>query len=289
MTSRDTTRDPAPARESSNPTALSPANYAFLQHFIHTESGIVIDTDKQYLLESRLAPILRSQNIDSLDALSVLLAKKSSVALSKVVIDAMTTNETLFFRDTAMFEALQTHVLPLLFEKAGKTRKLRIWSAAASSGQEAYSLAMMLLEMRKTKLDVEILGTDLSTQMLDRAREGKYQQFEVTRGLPSSYLMKYFTRAGSDWQLSETVRGMVRFDQMDLRRELRGMGPFDLIMCRNVLIYFDTETKRKVVGAMSRLLYPGAILVLGCAETVINIHADFQRTAIGLSNFYSLR
>lgn len=273
---------------SSVPSAatLSSKNYAFLQQYIHSESGIVIEGDKQYLLESRLMPILREHRIDSLDALSGLLASRSSASLSKLVIEAMTTNETLFFRDTAMFEALRKEVLPSLFERIHEKRRLRIWSAAASSGQEAYSLAMMLTEMGKSKSDVEILGTDLSSQVLDRAREGKYAQFEVNRGLPAVYLMKYFTRTGLDWRLKDEIRSMIRFEQLDLRRDFRFLGSFDLILCRNVLIYFDTQTKTKIVDRIRNLLSPGAMLVLGCAETVINVHSGFQRKAIGQSTFY---
>jgi chemotaxis protein methyltransferase CheR len=165
---------------------------------------------------------------------------------------------------------------------------LRIWSAAASSGQEAYSVAMMLLEMGMGRFDTEIVGTDLSSQVLDRAREAKYMQFEVGRGLPTRYLMKYFERKGLEWQVLSEVRNMVRFEQMDLRHSFTHLGRFDLILCRNVLIYFDTPTKTKIVSALRDLLTPGSQLVLGCAETVINLHAEFRRTSIGQSTFYSL-
>jgi chemotaxis protein methyltransferase CheR len=147
---------------------------------------------------------------------------------------------------------------------------------------------MMMLEMGKSKAEFEILGTDLSSQVLERARIGKYGQFEVNRGLPAPLLMKYFTRSGLEWQLKEDVRSLVRFDQLDLRRDFRSLGSFDLILCRNVLIYFDTETKRNIVNMVRTLLHPGAVLVLGCAETIINIHDGFQRKAIGQSTFYSL-
>jgi len=271
-----------------NSTALSAGNYAFLQKYIHAESGIVIEADKQYLLESRLLPLLRSNQIESLDALSVKLASRSSPALSRQVIEAMTTNETLFLRDPVMFDALRKHVLPELFERIKGKRKLRIWSAAASTGQEAYSIAMTLLEMGRNKGEFEIVGTDLSSQVLDRARIGKYVQFEVNRGLPAPYLMKYFSRSGLEWQIKEEIRNLVRFEQLDLRRDFRFLGNFDLVLCRNVLIYFDTETKRKIVDSLRALLSEGAVLVLGCAETVINIHDGFRRNAIGQSTFYSL-
>jgi chemotaxis protein methyltransferase CheR len=279
---------PLQSRAKMNPTALSARNYTFLQNFIYAESGIVIEEDKQYLLESRLLPVLKSHEIDSLDSLSEMLARRSSLALIKSVVDSMTTNETLFFRDSTVFDSLKAQVFPEMLKKINGTRKLRIWSAASSSGQEAYSLAMMLLEMGRTKAEIEIVGTDLSGQVLERARQGKYVQFEVGRGLPTPYLMKYFTRSGLDWQLKDDIRSMVRFEQLDLRRELKSMGKFDLVLCRNVLIYFDTPTKKQIVSAIRDVLYPGAMLVLGCAETVTNIHADFKRVLVGQSNFYTL-
>ena len=276
------------ARLGANPAALSPVNYAFLQKYIHAESGIVIEGDKQYLLESRLLPLLRDNRIDSLDALSSKLAARSSPSLGKLVIEAMTTNETLFFRDPVMFVGLRKQVLPALFDRVKGTRKVRIWSAAASTGQEAYSIAMMLLEMGRSKSEFEIVGTDISTQVLDRASAGKYVQFEVNRGLPTPYLMKYFSRSALEWQIKDEIRSLVRFDQLDLRQNFRSLGNFDLILCRNVLIYFDTDTKKKIVAQIRSLMSPGAVLVLGCAETVINIHDGFKRNAIGQSTFYSL-
>jgi chemotaxis protein methyltransferase CheR len=270
-------------------SALSPSNYAFLQKYIHAESGIVIDEDKHYLLEARLLPIVRQSQLESLDALSTRLASRASPSLAKLVIEAMTTNETLFFRDAVMFDALRKEVFPAMFDLLKGKRKLRIWSAAASSGQEAYSIAMMMLEMGRGKEEFEIIGTDISNQILERASQAKYVQFEVNRGLPTPYLMKYFNRSGLDWQLKDEVRNLVRYEQLDLRKNFRHLGNFDLILCRNVLIYFDTETKRPVVEALRACLAPHAILVLGCSETVINVHDGFRRNAIGNSTFYSLK
>lgn len=274
------------AQPQKTPATLSRSNYVILQRYIYAESGIVIDDDKQYLLEARLLPIVREHNLESLDALALRLMAKSGTPLAQLVVEAMTTNETLFFRDSAMFEALRLHVFPALFAGTGRQRKIRIWSAAASTGQEAYSIAMLLLEMGKSSRDVEILGTDLSTQVLARAREGRYPQFDINRGLPASYLMKYFIRSGLDWQLQDQVKGMVRFQPLDLRRDFRSLGSFDLILCRNVLIYFDTPTKTKIVDLIRSLLSPGAMLALGCAETVLNIHSGFKRVSFGHSAFY---
>lgn len=281
--------NPASSAEQTNASVLSARGYAFMQKYIHAETGIVIEADKQYLLECRLLPLIREQRIESLESLANILANKTSLVLQKLVAEAMTTNETLFFRDKALFDALRTQFLPSLFDKIAGTRKLRIWSAAASSGQEAYTLAMILLEMGKTKADVDIVGTDLSSQVLMRARQGKYVQFEVNRGLPAPFLMKYFIRSGMEWQIKDDVLGMARFEQLDLRRDLRHLGTFDLILCRNVLIYFDTETKTKILDRIRGLLYPAALLALGCAETVINVHDGFQRVSLNQSTFYTTR
>jgi chemotaxis protein methyltransferase CheR len=268
--------------------SLSSHNYAFLQRYIHAGSGIVLEEDKQYLLESRLLPIIKQHSIGSLDELSVRLSEYDSAPLGKQVLEAMTTNETLFFRDPAVFEALRQQVLPALFDRIQGTRKLRIWSAAAASGQEAYSLAMMLLDMGKSRIDFEILGTDLSNQVLNRAREGKYVQFEVNRGMPAPMLLRYFTRSGLAWQIKDEVRQLVRFEQLDLRRDFRSLGTFDLVLCRNVLIYFDLQTKKEILGAIRGRLHPGSVLVLGCSETVINVHDGFERTVVNQSTFYTV-
>ncbi len=271
------------------PETLSDKNYAFLQQYIYSKSGIVVEADKRYLLESRLLPILREQRVESLDVLSTLLSTRAPGELSRLVIDAITTNETLFFRDSVMFESLKAHILPLLFNRVRSKRRVRIWSAASSSGQEAYSIAMMLLEMGESGASVELIGTDISYQVLERAREAKYLQFEVGRGLPTSYLLKYFNRSGIDWQLKEDVRHMVHFEHADLRQDLKYLGCFDLIFCRNVLIYFDAATKQRVLEQIRAMLNPEAgALVLGCAETTINIHDGFKRKVFGNTTVYTL-
>ncbi len=167
-------------------------------------------------------------------------------------------------------------------------RKLRVWSAASSTGQEDYSMAMTLLDMGKGKDQVEIVATDLSRAVLDRAREGRYNQFEINRGLKPGHLKTYFTPVGTDWQLVDEVRDLVRFEQLDLRRNLRFMGSFDMVLCRNVLIYFDTETKTQILSAIREVLCPEGVLVLGCAETIINVHNGYQRKMVGQSTVYTL-
>jgi len=267
---------------------ISPENYAYLQKEIYKDSGIVLDADKHYLLESRLMPIVRSEGLASLDELCARIRTQLHPKLRQEVVEAMTTNETLFFRDVSPFEALRTAILPQLKEHRGRERKLSFWSAAASSGQEAYSLAILLLEMGFGDWTIDIVGTDLSEQILDRARGGKYMQIEVNRGLPAPYLVKYFQREGLDWRLKDPVRKMVRFRRFDLRQPMQGLGLFDVVMCRNVLIYFDVDTKKKILGELRRVMHPGGYLLLGGAETTVNLDDNFRRTPIGQAVFYRL-
>lgn len=266
---------------------ISPENYTFLLGQIYKESGIVLDGTKQYLIEARLLPIVRRDNLGTLDKLCARLRTVAdNTPFRREVIEAMTTNETLFFRDINVFDTLRTHVFPALIEKRSATRRLAIWSAAASTGQEAYSLAMMLLEMGLENWNVRILGTDLNTTVLDKAREGRYIQLEVNRGLPAKYLIKYFKRAGLDWQVKDEVKRMVEFRPFDLRSKMRGMGPFDLILCRNVLIYFDMQTKKQILGEILNISGKQGLLLLGSAETTLNIEDRFARRVIGQTTFY---
>lgn len=258
---------------------ISPDNYQFLRSFIHRESGILLDQDKHYLIDARLSPLVHQLRLESLDGLCVVLRGGAPSQLRKQVVEAMVTHETLFFRDATPFEALRKTLLPRLLEERKPARKLTFWSAAASSGQEAYSLAMILLDACVTGWDFRILGTDISEPVLARARDGRYKQIEVNRGLPVQYLVKYFERHGTDWCIGERVRQMVRFEQFDLRASMNSKGPFDVIFCRNVLIYFDVETKKKILGELRRILLPGGFLFLGGAETTMNLDDRFTRVA----------
>ncbi len=224
---------------------ILPENYRFLQEHVYSQAGIVLEDDKHYLFESRLAPIVRQLGLGSINDLCALIRATRETDVGRQVVEAMTTNETYFFRDPAHYEAIRTVLLPRLKEERRDTKKLRFWSAAASTGQEAYSLAMLLLENGLSDWNIQILGTDFSSQVVERARSGKYQQIEVNRGLPAALLVKYFRRSGVDWQLSEQVRRMARFETIDLRKSMRALGPFDLVFCRNVMIYFDAETKKQ--------------------------------------------
>ena len=282
---------PAPARivertDKPESCPITTENYAYLQKHVYAQSGIVLDSDKHYLLESRLIPIVRQERLASLNDLCARMRAEAVPTLSKQVVEAMTTNETLFFRDVAPFQALRTQVIPELQKLRADSKRLRFWSAASSSGQEAYSLAMMLLEMGLGAWNIEILGTDLSEQILERARQGKYMQLEVNRGLPAPCLVKYFAREGQQWQLKDEVRRMARVQRFDLRQSMAGLGVFDVVLCRNVLIYFDVETKKKILGEIRKSLVSGGYLVLGGAETTINLDDKYQRTPVGPAILY---
>lgn len=263
-------------------------NYAFLQRYIYQESGIVIDAGKNYLIESRLLPIVKQENLSTLNDLCSLLRATAPLQLKSRVVESMTTNETLFFRDLSVFDALQKEILPKLIESRRNVRRLSIWSAAASSGQEAYSIAMLLKEFGLEGWKVQIFGTDLNQQILDKAAAGKYLQIEVNRGLPAKYLVKYFTRAGLDWQISDALRAMVKFQRFDLRTSMSSFGPFDLIFCRNVLIYFDVDTKKQILASIRRTMSPGGLLALGAAETTINLDSAYTRVVHGAATFYQV-
>jgi chemotaxis protein methyltransferase CheR len=263
---------------------VSEQNYKYLQQEIYRQSGIVLDDDKHYLLESRLMPVARAAKLASLDELCARLRIGVDTVLAQKVIEALTTNETLFFRDIAPFDAMRQRLIPELLAK--RSPKLAIWSAAASSGQEAYSIAMLLKELGTVDRPVDILGTDLSEQILDRAREAKYVQFEVNRGLPAPYLVKYFKREGLDWQLKDEIRSMVKFRRFDLRQPMAALGKFDIVFCRNVLIYFDVATKIKILNQILTVLNPGGYLFLGGAETTLNLQGSFERVPIGTTVAY---
>jgi chemotaxis protein methyltransferase CheR len=270
-------------------TEILPENYRFLQEHVRARVGIVLEDNKHYLFESRLAPIVRQYGLGSINDLCVLLRAKRNVALAHQVVEAMTTNETYFFRDPAQYEAIRTVLLPRLKAEKRDTQRLRFWSAASSTGQEAYSLGMLLLENGLQDWNMQILGTDFSEKVVERARSGLYQQIEVNRGLPASLLVKYFRRSGLEWQLTEAVRRMVRFETIDLRKSMRSLGPFDLVFCRNVMIYFDNATKKSIVKEIHRTLFQGGWLLLGGAETAINLEERFDRHTVGNVTVYVAR
>jgi chemotaxis protein methyltransferase CheR len=274
--------------QSETSTPIRSENYRFLQQHVYSQVGIVLEADKHYLFESRLAPIVRQLGLGSINDLCALLVATREPTIGRQVVEAMTTNETYFFRDPAHYDAIRAVLLPRLKQER-TTRKLRFWSAASSTGQEAYSLAMALLEDGFGDWDIQILGTDFSSQVVERAQSGKYQQIEVNRGLPASLLVKHFHRAGMDWHLNPVLRKMVRFETIDLRKSMRSLGPFDLVFCRNVMIYFDAETKKNILKELHGTLFRGGWLLLGGAETAFGVEEWFERQAIGSASVYVVR
>ncbi|MDR3539213.1 MAG: CheR family methyltransferase [Acetobacteraceae bacterium] len=262
-------------------TALSTASFDYLAGLLKTRSGLTIGQDKIYLLETRLASILKRESLNDLNGLAEKLRRPGGEALIRDVVEAMTTNESFFFRDDKPFQHFKAQALPRLIAARPPGSQLRIWSAASSSGQEAYSLAMILAENRAMLGDrkVEIIGTDLAREQVNRARSGVYSQFEVQRGLPVQLLMKYFKKDDGAWRISDALRAMVQFREWNLLGDLRPLGRFDVVFCRNVLIYFDQPTKSKVLEAAAAQMPPDAVLYLGGAETVLGITNRFAPLA----------
>jgi len=266
--------------------ALSADNYRFLQQYIQRESGIALGDDKLYLIQARLMPVLAQEKLASLDELCVRLQKAPQESLRRRVVESMTTHETLFFRDPQVFDTLRTHLIPELAARRQSTKSLRIWSAACSSGQETYSLAMLLVEHGISDWNIEIVGTDLSNQILERARAARYLQLEMNRGLPAALLVKHFERAGLDWQVKQNLRRMARFQTFDLRDKMDALGYFDLVLCRNVLIYFDLETRRRILTGIRGQMYAGGYLILGSSETTFNLDTILERKTLGGTTVY---
>lgn len=255
--------------------AISPADFSLISDLVRARSGIVLGLDKAYLVESRLDQIIRSGRFKNLSDIATKLRSGLDEALSRDVTEALTTNETLFFRDAKPFEHLGRHVLPTLHSKLPPGQKLRIWSAASSSGQEAYSIAMTVLDVGVGTRPVQILGTDISDLQVSRARTGIYSDFEIQRGLPSDKLTRYFHKAEGGWRVGDAARRMVEFRRWNLIEDLRPLGTFDVVFCRNVLIYFDLPTKRRVLEAIWERLCPGGLLYLGGAETIFGVSEKF--------------
>jgi chemotaxis protein methyltransferase CheR len=254
-------------------------DFDFIRKLLRERSAIVLEDGKQYLVESRLAPLVRELKVDSVADLVRLLRAPLAGALQQQVVEAMVTTETTFFRDVHPFEALRQHVLPDLIQRRSAERTLQIWSAACSSGQEAYSIIITMLEHfpELKSWNVRILGTDLSTEILDRAKEGRFAQIEANRGLPSKMLVKYFEHQGTGWQVKRELRQMVEWKPMNLVEPWIGLPRMDIVFLRNVLIYFDVPTKREILERMRSAMRPDAYLFLGAAETTMNIHERYER------------
>lgn len=257
---------------------IRPADYEFFARFLKEKSGLILTDDKHYLLESRLIPLLNRFAIPDFARLAEILKSNEAPIIAEAVVEAMTTNESLFFRDKVPFEDMARSLLPALCAARLKTHTLRIWCAAASTGQEPYSIAMLLAERPELTggRRVQILGTDISSDVLERARAGRYNQFEVQRGLSVQQLLKYFVKSGDWWEVVPQLKSVVEYRKFNLLEPFGGLGTFDLIMCRNVLIYFDVPTKADILLRMSRQLAPDGFLQLGGAETAIGICDAFR-------------
>jgi chemotaxis protein methyltransferase CheR len=257
---------------------VTPLDYDYLRKLLKERSGLVLSADKQYLVESRLLPLARRMGAPHLSELVAKLKAPGAEPLIVDVVEAMTTNESFFFRDKIPFDHFREHMLPSLLKARAAQRRIRIWCAATSTGQEPYSLAMILKEMaaQVSGWRVEIIATDLSNEVLEKARAGLYSQFEVQRGLPIQLLMKHFSQAGETWQISPEIRAMVQFRPLNLLADFSHLGGFDVVFCRNVLIYFDQETKISVLERLARVTEPDGYLVLGAAETVVGLTELFK-------------
>lgn len=267
--------------------SISAPDFDFVRALVCDQAGIVLESGKEYLVESRLGPLAKRGGYDSLEALVTAL-RRPDATLRRTVIEAMTTNETTFFRDIEPFEALRKHVIPALIAARSASRELRIWYGASSTGQEPYSVVMMLQEHfpELATWNVTHFATDINLEVLDRARLGKYNQIEMNRGLPVSYLVKYFEKCGLEWQLKPAIRGKVKFDQMNLVKPWPSLPVFDIVMLRNVMIYFDIDAKRQILAKIRRQLRPDGYLFLGGAETTMGLSEAFQRMPLDRAGCY---
>jgi chemotaxis protein methyltransferase CheR len=271
--------------------AIAKADFDFVCDLVRVRSGIVLETGKEYLVEARLAALIRQQNIESIAALVARLRSNPLDPLHRLTVEAMTTNETSFFRDQTPFEALKKQILPALLATRAASKTLTIWCAASSTGQEPYSIAMTLCENipRLEEWKLIFIATDISLEMIARSRAGAYNQIEVNRGLPAAMLVRYFEKRGLVWQIKDRLRNMIEFREMNLVHPWLNLPPMDIIFMRNVLIYFDTPTKSGILAQARQLLRPDGYLFLGSAETSMGLDDGLERTPIEKSSCYRIR
>lgn len=270
--------------------SITEQEFNAVRRLLIEQSAIVLEPGKQYLVEMRLAPIMRELGLRSVGELLSQLRLQPDGGLQRRIVEAMVTTESSFFRDHHPFEALRKLVIPDLIARRKAERCLNVWCAASSTGQEPYSLAILLREHFPdlNGWKVSILATDLSREVLRRAREGRYWQIEANRGLSAALLLKYFQQHGTEWQLEKSVRDMVEFKEMNLAGHWRSLPSMDLILIRNVMIYFEVETKKTILGKIARILKPDGYLLLGGAETTFNLNDSFRRIEPVKSGFYQL-
>ena len=267
---------------------LTDADFELVRTIIRQDAAIALEDGKQYLVASRLAPVARGAGMASVAELCAHLRTRPRDPLREQVVDAMTTNETSFFRDIHPFESLREHVLPDLLRNRASERRLTVWCGASSSGQEPYSIAMVLKESfpQLDGWDVHIIATDISPTMLDRTRSGLYSQLEVNRGLPAPSLVRWFTRKGAKWEIDAALRDLVTVERLNLAERWPTMREVDVVFLRNVLIYFDVPTKRQILAQVREILRPDGYLILGGAETTVNLDQDFERAVLGRTIWY---
>ncbi len=271
--------------------ALTSFDSDLLRRLVKDRSGIVLGQDKLYLLESRLAPLAREQGLNSIEALVQKIRSSADSPLHKLVVEAMTTNETLFFRDGHPFETLVKVVLPDLMNKRESTKRLTVWCAACSTGQEPYSVAMAIRNTLPSLLSwqLRIVASDLSVEVLQQAKEGTYSQLEVSRGLPPDHLNRFFHKDGTSWRVKDEIKKMIEFRPQNLLESYGLIGTVDIVFIRNVLIYFDVPTKRDILGRIRRNMAPDGYLFLGGAETTMNIDDNYERLANDRGGCYRIK
>jgi chemotaxis protein methyltransferase CheR len=269
---------------------MTEQDFHVIRKLLLERSAIVLEPGKEYLVESRLAPILRELNLNSIGELIAQLRGQSGNGLHRQIVEAMVTTESSFFRDHHPFEALRKVVIPDLINRRRNERRLHIWCAASSTGQEPYSIAILLKEhfAELAGWQISLMASDLSSQVLARAREGRYRQIEVNRGLPAALLVRHFEQHGTEWQLKPAIRGMVDFREINLAQAWPSLPRMDLVLIRNVMIYFDVETKKTILGRLARLLRPDGYLLLGGAETTLNLDDSYRRVEPLKAGFYQL-
>ncbi len=264
--------------------ALDPRSFSFITNLVRDKSAIIVESGKAYLVESRLTPVARELGLQNISELVSELQKPGSQKLTQRVVEAMTTNETSFFRDIHPFTALKEKILPDLIQRRSKVKSLSIWSNACSSGQEPYTIAMLLAEHFPLLKDwkVRIISSDLSSQILDRARLGVFNQTEINRGLPMSFLLKYFTKNANQWKIRDDIRKMVEFRELNLVEPFPTLLPaMDIVFLRNVLIYFSPETKSEILKKVHKVMHKDSYLFLGGSETTMNLNVSFDREQFG--------
>jgi len=268
---------------------MNPADYEYLANFLLGTSGLDLGTSKEYLLEARLIPLAQSLGMSGISELVQALKNGAEARVTSAVTEAMTTNETSFFRDKTPFEDLKDRLIPKLIEARKLSRRLKIWCAAGSTGQEPYSILMLLNDAFPELKDwtIELLATDLDKTAIERANSGIYTQFEVQRGLPVQMLMKYFDQVDAGWKIKDEIRQAVKWQQLNLLDNFTKLGNFDIIFCRNILIYFQQETKKVILDRLGQMIRADGHLFLGAAETVLGISEAFERFKECKSAVYS--